>query len=1157
MTALEPFSLHDPLPTGRLAIEASAGTGKTYALASLAARYVAEEGIPIGELLVVTFTRTAAAELKDRVRARLVEFADLLDYTEIPEDLATDAVAAAVWDRDGSVRALRSERVRAAITDFDSATITTIHGFAQQILGTLGSAVLADPDAVLLDDASSIVAQVATDLLVGEAVRADHDLDDVPDLNALCVAASLAIGNPGARLVPNADDDVLPAATRLRGLVDQVVAEVDRRRRAAATQSFDDLLVRLRDAIADDTFGPAAREAIQSRYCVSLIDEFQDTDPVQWSIFDAVFGHLASGDRGAGTALVLVGDPKQAIYAFRGANVHTYLQAAHAPGTDRRNLDTNWRSDPRVLEATEVLLSGATFGDAGIGFQRVAVAEKNKGRAFVTADGTPLPALSLRLVDAHDVPRVKKGDTRFAHGDGAAVTFDEMGSYLRDLLERAHIPDPASDDPGATRPLRPDDIAVLVSANYEAVEIRKALGRMGIPAVISRGDNVLTSEAAGHWHRLLAAVARPTDPRAARAAALSWFGGRDAGWVAAASDADLVELQERLHRWGEHLNAHGVAGFIGLLRSETGVAERVLAREDGDRSMTDVDHIAELLVIAGGRRPSPTSLLALYEQLSGGNDDGDPEADLAARRVESEARAVQIMTTFVAKGLEFPVVCCPSLWRPRGAKADHNVWWDHKDSTRVIDVASKLEWGDADARAERTRAAAAEAVGTNLRVLYVALTRACHHLAVWWLPTGDAPITGLARVLFARGEDGQIDPEAFTADEVDVPFGEDAVAALEPLVARGGGTLDVALVGLSTIDRRRWARPDDRVDDDLVVASLGRTLPRDCARWSFTSITALGGGHHAVLDPTDATLGDGRSADEHDVDGAAADPDIVVGHGIDLPLGDIAGGAGFGNLVHKVFEVADFTAADLAAELGDAVDASLRWNRWPVDPGLLVEGLEAVLRTPLGPLFDGRALCELPRTDRLDELTFDLTLGMAGSIPSDADVGRVLLEQLDPDDPLRPWAEHLASGPFGARLAGHLTGSIDLVARIHRAGTPDRFVVCDYKSNRLAARGVTPTSWHFEPDQLVAAMADADYPLQALLYSVALHRYLRWRVADYDPGVHLGGVGYLFLRGMVGPDTPVHGGAPDGLFEWHPPAAAIRALSDLLDGRPRRPGGGS
>ena len=1162
MTASIPsFDLGGPLPHGRQAIEASAGTGKTHTLSTLAARYVAEGDVPIGELLIVTFTRAAAAELRDRVRARLVEFAEVLASESAPRD----DLMAAVWSTD---RAQRLRRVETAIAEFDAATITTIHGFAQQVISTLGSAVPTDPDAVLVDDTSVLISQVATDLLVTEAIAERHPSEEIPDRATLERAAGLALNNPDAVLVPGpeiaasagdspppqiaADPEALAAwsdqrdaerrAARIRELVDAHVTEVGSRRRSAGTLSFDDLLLRLRNALTDPDAGPMATAVLRDRFRVALIDEFQDTDPVQWEIFRTVFAPSPgdAGDAGDGPTLVLVGDPKQAIYAFRGANVHTYLQAAHAADTALHGLDRNWRSDPAVLHATESLLNGVTFGADDIAFASVKAPDAHRHRRFTDRDGTALPALSIRIASGEGIPRSQKPPGLVTATAGEPAIFREMAGHIRDLLETAVIPDEQTD--GATRPLRPDDVAMLIAANRQGPQIRNALLALGIPAVVSRGDNVLGSEASTHWHRLLHALARPADIRRARGATISWFFGWDAERAATASDAELSEVQELLRSWGDLLSRRGVAAFIGEVWARTGVAARVLAQADGDRSMTDLDHIAELLSIAGGRTTNPSSLLATFASLSGGNDDGDPEADLAARRVESESRAVQIMTTFVAKGLEYPVVCCPTLWSPPGARAKDNVWWDDEHDVRTIDLATGLAWGGAEAMADREALAAREAVGSNLRVLYVALTRARHHTAVWWLPTAKTWHTGLARVLFAR-RGGEIDPDQFAAAEVTPIDAEESLERLAPLVKAGDGTVEAVVVGDPGLQQRRWSGRTEPESTPLSVATLGRPLDRARARWSFTALTS----HHGRgYDPQADALGDARSADEGDDDGAAEPTEDLAGEGT-LPLGGIAGGAGFGTLVHEVLEHVDFAADDLESEVGRWVDDRLAWNSWPVDRDLLVHGLTQVVRTPLGPLFGGRALCDLRRADRLDELSFDLTLGEGGHRPTDADLGSLLLDHLA-DDPNRRWAESLARGPFATVLAGNLTGSIDLVARIDDEGTA-RYVVADYKTNRLAPRGATPTASMFQPDKLVAAMADHHYQLQALLYSVAVHRYLRWRLGDaYDPAVHLGGIGYLFVRGMVGPDTPNTEGVPNGLFEWRPPAALISDLSDLLDG---------
>ena len=250
--------------------------------------------------------------------------------------------------------------------------------------------------------------------------------------------------------------------------------------------------------------------------------------------------------------------------------------------------------------------------------------------------------------------------------------------------------------------------------------------------------------------------------------------------------------------------------------------------------------------------------------------------------------------------------------------------------------------------------------------------------------------------------------------------------------------------------------------------------------------------------------------------------------------------------MHTVFEAVDFAAPDLDAALGEAVSAAQA--RRPIELGdraALIAGLRAAIETPLGPLAGGLRLRDVRRADRLDELTFELPLAggdaPAGHVTPGA-IGAVLREHLAPGDPLVGYAGRLDDPDLRASVRGYLTGSIDLVLRVGEG-----FALADYKTNWLAAPGETLTAWHHRPQALAAEMERAHYGLQALLYTAALHRYLRWRLAGYDPERHLAGVLYLFVRGMTGPDTPTVDGTPCGVFAWRPPAALVVALSDVLD----------
>jgi exodeoxyribonuclease V beta subunit len=270
-------------------------------------------------------------------------------------------------------------------------------------------------------------------------------------------------------------------------------------------------------------------------------------------------------------------------------------------------------------------------------------------------------------------------------------------------------------------------------------------------------------------------------------------------------------------------------------------------------------------------------------------------------------------------------------------------------------------------------------------------------------------------------------------------------------------------------------------------------------------------------------------------------------------MADLPAGAAFGSLVHAVLEHADPDASDLREELTRHASEQARW--WPVDVAVeaLVDGLLPLHQTPLGPLAPGYTLGAIPLRDRLRELDFELPLAGGDVRAPDgevllADLAPLLSSHLPPDDPLAPYAQRLAQPPLGDQpLRGYLSGSVDAVLRL---ATPEglRFVVVDYKTNLLGSPDRPLTAADYAPAQLAEAMLHSHYPLQALLYSVVVHRYLRWRLSDYDPAVHLGGVLYLYLRGMCGADTPLVDGHPTGVFSWRPPAALVTGLSDLLDG---------
>jgi exodeoxyribonuclease V beta subunit len=1132
MTA--PLDLGAVPPRGRLAVEASAGTGKTYSLASLATAYLAD-GVRAQELLAVTFTRAATAELRSRIRARMAQVAEHLEDGSSPD--GPDPLLERLR-RDAGEHAAR---LRRALREIDAATITTIHGFATQVLTTLGATAGTDLDARLVDQGDELVVDTCADVLAMAST-------DEPDL----------LIEPRAFRAEADPKDIV-----LAGLVRRSVDTLRARRRAAGTLSFDDVLVELRAALRGDG-RRAVVEALQRRFRVALIDEFQDTDPVQWEVFRTVFGDAAA--RGEG-ALVLVGDPKQAIYSFRGANVHTYLEAVGDGSTEHAALDRSWRSDGALLQGLGTLFEGTTFGDAQIRFTPVQAAPTNEHRRLRHSgeDATP-----VRLRVAQD-PGLKRSRGGIVVGSAAQACFQDLVVQIRSLLDEGQLPE-EGDHPA--RAVRPSDVAVLVRSNADAEAVQQALVAQGVPAVLARSGSVLDSEAAMHWRWLLEAMSRPSDPRRTRAYALSWFEGWTPQQVDEADDQQLAALQERLHRWVEVLLSRGTTRFVRAVWADTGVQARVLGHVAGDRAATDLAHVAEILQLPStGTGVSVTGLITLLDKPPIADPEADQRTELAARRVETEASAVQVMTVWVSKGLEFPVVCCPTLWRAPGNNLPAR-YQDEDEHQRALDLAKGKGWPSKQEAAERLARIHQEELGEQLRLLYVALTRARHQALVWWSPANGSHRTALARLLFHRDQMGGLRQDDAA---VALPNEDQVLAALQMLVDASDGSVGVEEVPPASPATDRWVDPEqDEQPPTASVAVLERTPDRTRRRWSFSAITSEVETTH--FDPFDDSLADRGAADEIPPEGEPAgdedELDVPDDDAIDAapaeaddavvdpgPFDLLPASAAVGSLVHHVFEHVDFAAQPLEPALSDGLGAVLSWfplDLTPVTPGatpaegraLLVQAMADSVRTPLGPDLDDVALCDVPPEDRLVELSFELLLGEEGPTATDRDLGAVLLRHLPEHDPVRPWAGGLAAGAFGVDLAGHLTGAIDLIFRVPGPDGTPRFVVADYKTNRLHPYGEAARPADYAPDVLAHAMAGHHYPLQALLYSVALHRYLRWRLPGYEPSVHLGGIAYLFLRGMTGPDVArTADGQPHGVFRWSPPAAAVVELSEVLAGR--------
>lgn len=1139
-----PFDLAGDLPSGVNALEASAGTGKTFALTALAVRYLAEIPLHPSQLCVVSFTEAATAELRSRVRTRLVE---ALRHCEgllagRGPSVGADPVLMAIAGPDTDPQLLRSraKHLRVAVAEFDATTIATIHGFCQRVLISAGDA----EDIRRVTDGSDEIAEVVNDLLI--AAAADPEAFGVPDASVLiqgnlpkrmatAVAKALSMPDavwscgdlPTGRAARSAAirDEALTRV--ILGLVDRAVAEVIARRRRRSQTTFDGLITSTRDLLRGDRAATLIG-AMRERYKVVLIDEFQDTDSVQWDIFRTAF--IDAPHLGPLPAVTIVGDPKQSIYRFRSAELSAYLSAVEAAGEQVSTLDTNWRSDGDLISGLENLMSGFTFGDDRVKFHSVHTAPDLNGSRLIGSDLAPL---EFRCVTDPGSQAPEVWVSR------AAVRNDIVGvvaAHLESNMSiRSRTPDVLGGYP--SRRIQPSDIAILTRSNADASKIALTLSAAGIPAATASSQSVLESEAAFQWRVLLEALQRPGSVGLVKAAALGWFLGHSAADIDAFDEDAIANLQDRLREWSALLLERGLSGLVHRARDE-GLQARLLNGPSGERDLTDLDHVAEVLHnLSGGRPASASLLLALLAEAGSENDEDGLASEFLARRIDRDDQAVSVLTVHKSKGLEYPILLLPFMWT--GVGGGQGVPHAALDEVRYLDGTWVPQCGTTNINRSLRDQNSAEARGEARRLLYVAMTRA-RHRCVLWIPErirGRSEKSALAELLEHR-LGGPVE----------------SISDFRPLVDSSGGRISVVEVPSSVrapVSVGSTIETDAPHSKDLVRREATRVLEESWRIWSFTGITAAARGRVSA---------DGRAANGHRI---AERTELMHGAGTDetestpsqeqefsdppraLELRSAPAGTVFGTLVHEILEHVDFASEDLADQLESECARRLVYRPMDITAQRLAAGLFEAIHAPLGGPLGGHRLRDLTRRDRVDEMDFFLPLGKIRA----SEIGTVLRNTLSNEDPLLAWAKALAvsdqsGGGFDFDLQGRMTGSIDLTMRFPDPGTGDhRYWVADYKSNRL----IEPNS--YRGPELIEAMVHHDYPLQAILYLVALHRYLRWRLVGYDPAQHLGGAAYLFLRGMDPDGDPDHPDGVAGVAWWTPSIASILAVDRLLTGR--------
>ena len=1201
MTMESPLALRLPLD-GTVLIEASAGTGKTHTIADLFVRLLVEGGRDIAEILVVTFTRAATEELRDRIRNRIREAGKAFSAADAGENRTLCGLLERCADHQRIAKELAN-----ALTRMDEASVCTIHSFCQQMLqehafesGEPFEASFEFDEQQMLETViedfwrqrfygeSAAFTEVVNDLWATprELLAQVRDCTRIPDseirpalapqeleqargrfLSSLgqlpgrwaehrAQVCEILRNHKGLRrtqqrykpeqveeLIDRMDElarqdyqgYLLPAAfahfTRdgimhdplkkhappehpffdycqelsdssraqcrgirigvLREAIEYLHRELRRRKRDLNALSYDDLLTRLQAALDRDRTG-SLKAAIRRRYPIALIDEFQDTDPLQYRIFRCLY----EGRKGLG--LFMIGDPKQAIYSFRGADVFTYIEARRA--TARRfSLSRNWRSAQGLVRAVNAIFQGS--GGRSFVYERdipfiPAEAAGKADAAPLTIDGRRPGALQVWYLD-------KGGGKALARNAATAAILPACAAEISRLISlgssgRAQIGD---------SPLRAEDIAVLVRSRYEAEEVQAELRGLRIASVFISQESVYASEEALELIRVLRALAEPGDEARLRGALCTRMLGLTA--------EDLLRMQggeDEWERWLQRFEGYrdiwlkrGFMAMFQRLLMEAGVVDRILASANGERRMTNLRHLGELLQEAGQIHPGIEELLQWLIRSIRLADGNNEDQQL---RLETDEQLVKVVTIHKSKGLQYPVVFLPFAWTGRRKlQASPPLAYHEQGGTRrIVDLGTER-------LAEAHRLAETERLAEDVRLLYVALTRAQHLCYLPFAPVSSnrggntrtgLPESGLGWLLY-QDETAPKENVEELAERVSQMDDDALQRPWHALAETGAGALLVTPVP---------AEPGDI----LTPASAARPRP-GAARvftgpmadtWKLTSYSRLSAGRHYLPQAADLDLlGESETGGDRDRPGDDGEQRSVFS----FPRGREAG-----NLIHGLMERLDFPAARGAALAAEVERQLQRYGFESAWQGVIETLVGRILDTPLGDQ-NGFRLREVPAARRLTELEFHFRID---ALEADA-LNRFLLDYRTVDEPPLP----LEFDP----VKGYMAGFIDLV--VEQDG---RYYVIDYKSNHLGNHASD-----YGADALAKAMLEHRYDLQYLIYLVALHRYLRCRLPGYDYDRHFGGVFYLFVRGMEGA-----AGSRNGVYRDRPARTILEALDALF-----------
>ena len=1186
MQPFNPFLL--PLQ-GLRAIEASAGTGKTWSITLLHMRLILS-GLPIEKILVTTFTSAATAELRDRLRERLADALALSEKISNASPLSEDEhQIGELLDACPN----HSVLLQAALSSLDLAPIHTIHGLASRILAENAATLGLDPDTTLVTDTDNLIEEIIDDLFIQNPelfldvdrnqkdlkklvriVKSHPDLVLQPDTvaspaelealaqNYCAIASSIqpeamtaGIKHAGtkkavldrlgklkagehlclAKLSPAQRSALTPELALLWETLDDAYAPIaaaalaphvfvarelpkrlSARKREFGLRSFDDLMHCVRDALRDPLRGPALLASLRLRYDAVLIDEFQDTDAIQSEVFSCTFGDPEWLQT---RPFLLIGDPKQSIYQFRGADLASYQELVAQ--AEVYTMDTNHRSDGVLLEAVNNLYESAGISDAGAVFDlfpgpgrkipyiKVKAAPKNRDRTLLlpaTGDVCTAPPLSFDVIPGTDLA---KG---LAIQRLALSCAEKIASQLSLPPElRLRIPTKSG-----SRPLAAADYAVLAHNRSQLQSVQTELRKRGIPSVFKSGQSIFTTHEAREMRLILQALSPGNHSQSTAKAALatSLLGLTSAELYSLKTDDADDRLGRYLHlfqKWSEQLLWQGPLRLLETILNhtlfqETSRRRSLLKSSDGERKITNWLHLGELLQETWAcRHLRDADSLAnwLGRKLVG--EDEEEEGDSGAEqnvRMETQEDAVNLVTIHSAKGLEYGIVFCPFLWALKSRQSFSSAKFFFDGETLDVGTPEQSLVRDAEWKACEEEQA---------RLLYVAITRAKHQLHLGFAATSEtqnhanaSARSWISRLLlghiFSEEERRQ---ENFAASqsrlliELKDPSWPQHVwrhATASPVPHTSNPHI---VSGPNTPGRRAV------VLDQIAPLALPREKKR--LKLSFTTLHQQEKGADGEREAIHLNSG---GADEPNSPEPLSTPDEL------FPVNNLFSkivlaqpslkGKGLGVLVHSMLENAMAHPA-LATDPEAALLQSLPTHIDPESAQNLLAALLLVLKHPL-PLPGAAAPCCLKYlTQKSSELEFLLPFEHE-ELPAKRLHGALSRPDLAPETAWNLWAERFSTlKEFPVHF---LEGVIDLVF-LHEG----KWYVLDYKTNGGFGNGTQ--------QDLEKLMLRDDYVLQSYLYTLAWHRRLQASLgSDYEYERDFGGIAYLFLRALPATPTP-------------------------------------